>query len=172
MELLRARGWERYARFVESADLHLTLRFLGEISEETMDVLRENALELAARTEPVSYEIGRPALFPRVSRARVIAARVTPSGELRALVRELEALSQRAGLEAETRLFRPHITLARLRRGTIRPHLPSRPGTVPQQASSLSLLRTHLGDSSAAYEEVSRFPLKEPDVDPDENTVL
>jgi RNA 2',3'-cyclic 3'-phosphodiesterase len=160
MDLFRGRGWERFGHFVHPADLHLTLRFLGEIPEETSIALQAGASEIARRTEPFSYGLGRCLLFPRVSRARVIAARVDPGEALPKLVRNLEELCVQNGLPGEERLFRPHLTLARLRNQMKRPNLPSRPGERTQHATHFCLLRTNQSSGPEAYEEVARFSLE------------
>jgi 2'-5' RNA ligase len=160
MDLFRGRGWEKFGRFVSPDDLHLTLRFLGEIPEETSVALQAGAAELARHTPPFSYSIGRSILFPRVSRARVIAATVLPTEEMQKLVRELERLCVQTGLPGEERIFRPHMTLARLRNQMKRPNLPSRPGAITEHASCFSLLRTNQRGTPEAYEELARFALE------------
>jgi 2'-5' RNA ligase len=160
MDLFRGRGWEKFGRFVSPDDLHLTLRFLGEIPEETSVALQAAATELARHTPPFTYGIGRSVLFPRVSRARVIAATIAPSEELQKLVRSLEKLCVQSGLPAEERLFRPHMTLARLRNQMKRPNLPSRPGAITEHVSFFSLLRTNQRGTPEAYEELACFSLE------------
>lgn len=162
INLYRGRGWERLGRFVALGDLHLTLRFLGEISEETSANLQSGATAIASRTGPFSYTIGPGLLFPRVSRARVVAAKVIPGQDLQLLVRQLETLCVESGLPGDDRLFRPHITLARLRNQMKRPNLPGRTGEILQHATHFRLLRTNQGSGSEAYEEVTRFPLQGP----------
>lgn len=159
MDLFRGRGWERFGRFVAPNDIHLTLRFLGEIDDATSLKLQEGAADIARQTPPFTYAIERCALFPRVSRARIIAAKVEPGPELQQLVRALEKLCVESGLPPEERLFRPHITLARLRNQTKRPNLPGRTGFVAQRPDGFSLLRTNHGATPEAYAEVVRFPL-------------
>lgn len=160
IDLFRGRGWEKFGHFVQLEDLHLTLRFLGEIPEETSIALQAGATEIARRTAPFSYGMGPCHLFPRVSRARVIAARVDPGEVLPKLVRNLEELCVRNGLPGEDRIFRPHLTLARLRNQMKRPNLPSRAGETIQRATHFRLLRTNLGSGPEDYEEVARFPFE------------
>tara|TARA_R110002096_G_scaffold147671_8_gene307633 strand:- start:225 stop:788 length:564 start_codon:yes stop_codon:yes gene_type:complete len=161
IQLFRGSGWERFGRFVPTDDLHLTLRFLGELEDEKMEQLQSGAAEISEQTSPVHYEIGRSVLFPRVSRARIIAAKVTASPELKNLVKLLEQLAQDCGLEPETRLFRPHITLARLKHGQKRPNLPSRPGSISQKATEVLLLESRIGENGTYfYSEVATLPLK------------
>ncbi len=155
----RAAGWERLGRFVPLHQLHLTLRFLGEIPESTTGLLAGRAAELAAECAPVTYEIGPACLFPRVSRARIVAAPVQPSAELKALVKSLESLATDAGLEPETRVFKPHYTLARLKNAMRRPNLPNRPGTFLETATALHFIESTLGPEGAIYTSRGEFAL-------------
>lgn len=157
----RGSGWERFGRFIPTDDLHLTLRFLGELEDEKLEQIQQGAAEISERTGTVNYEINRAVLFPRVSRARIIATKVVASPELKALARELEQLATDSGLEPETRLFRPHITIARLKHGQKRPNLPSRPGAISQKAEELLLMESRTGENGTYfYSEFAAFPLK------------
>ncbi len=162
IQLFRARGWERFGRFIPAEDIHLTLRFLGEVEPGALEDLTAGAREIAGHASPARYEIGRCVLFPRVSRARIIAARITPSDELKQLQAKLEQLAVDCGLEQETRVFRPHITIARLKKGLKRPNLPSRPGTIGQRVESFRLLESRFGEAeTVAYREGELFSLGE-----------
>lgn len=161
IDLLRGRGWDKFGRFVHPADIHLTLRFLGEIPEETSTALQAGASGIARRTAPFSYGLGPCLLFPSVSRARVIAGTVESGESLSRLVRALEDLCVQAGLAREDRPFRPHITLARLRQRMMHPNLPVQPGGFVEHASQFSLLRTNLANGPEAYEAVAGFPFGE-----------
>ena len=156
---LRSRGWERLARFSPAENLHLTVRFLGDLKPETLEQLREAAASIARQMRPVSYQIGTSKLFPRVSRARVIVASVKPSPELRELNRELERVCVEAGLQPETFTYRPHITLARLKpTEKKRPNLPGYAIPVSQQAGSLVLYESKSGPDGAVYDPIGEFP--------------
>lgn len=162
MGLFRSRGWEKFGRFVAPGDIHLTLRFLGEIDEPTSLQLQAGAAEVARQTAPFTYTIERSVLFPRVSRARIIAAKVQPNEALQGLARALEQVCVKAGLPPEERLFRPHLTLARLRNQMKRPNLPGKTGSILQHPPGLFLLRTSQGSTADAYEEVARFSFAGP----------
>jgi RNA 2',3'-cyclic 3'-phosphodiesterase len=104
-------------KWVEPGNLHLTLKFLGEASEDRVpDLVR--ALETAcAGRAPLNLEITAPGAFPNARRPRVVwlglAGDLTPLAELAAAVeRALEPL----GFPSEDRPFRAHLTLGRVRR--------------------------------------------------------
>jgi 2'-5' RNA ligase len=100
------------ARWTPVENLHLTLRFIGEVDEPTaididavLGALREPSFELTLRG--VGEFGGRD--------PHAIWAGVAPSPALHHLVAKIESALQRMGLEAETRKYAPHVTLARLR---------------------------------------------------------
>ncbi len=159
IQLFRGRGLEHYGRFIQSEDLHLTMRFLGECEEEVLTQVRGQAAEIAQGLEPVSYEIERCIYFPRVARARVIAAEVNASEELKQLARRLEHMAVELGFKPERWSFKPHITIARLRQGLKRPNLPNRPGAIDQVARELLLLESLGTELGAEYGLIESFPL-------------
>lgn len=161
IQLLRGRGWERFARFVQAGDLHVTLRFLGEIEPGTLETLRARGAEIAAATPPFEYTMGRSVLFPRVSRARVIATEVATPSAMRGLVRKLEDAAVEAGLEAEKWGFKGHVTLARLKHGDAnRPNVPQKPGESVQRATQLLLLETIGSAEGNQYAVIESFPFQ------------
>ena len=112
--LLVARlGWEG-ARWRPLEALHVTLRFFGEIRE---DVARDLDAELSAvRAAPFEIELAGVGAFGDGPDIHAIWAGVAETEPLLRLARACETAARRAGLKAETRHYRPHVTLAYLRR--------------------------------------------------------
>ena len=111
-ELSLMRGGLSAARWVEPEDLHLTLRFVGDIDAATA---REVDLELGRikrKPFPVTLE-GLDAFGG--DKPRAIVSRVQTSGPLVELQAEHERAVRRVGVAPETRRYTPHVTLARLR---------------------------------------------------------
>jgi len=100
------------ARWQPVENLHLTLRFIGEVDEPTASDIdqvlasfRDKAFELRLRGVG---EFGR-------RDTHALWAGVASSPALHHLVAKIESALQRMGLPAETRKYAPHVTLARLR---------------------------------------------------------
>lgn len=106
------RGGLPGARWIDPANYHLTLRFIGDIDDS---VAHEIAMELhRIRRKP--FEVRLSGLAPFGGRKpRAIVATAMPSRPLLELQSEHERMLQRLGLEPEGRKFLPHVTLARLR---------------------------------------------------------
>jgi 2'-5' RNA ligase len=101
-------------RFVRAADLHVTMKFLGQIDLAASAELIARLGAVAAAHAAPELRATRAWAFPEPERARVITLELAdPAGELRALAHELDELAAEFGVERETRVFLPHITLAR-----------------------------------------------------------
>jgi 2'-5' RNA ligase len=108
-----ARGGVHGARWMEPADYHITLRFVGDVGHDV-------ALDIAE----ILDEIRRPPVIVRFDglswfggdKPRALVARIRPDPELVELQSEQERRMRRIGLPPETRKYTPHVTLARLRR--------------------------------------------------------
>lgn len=147
-------------RWVAAGNLHLTVRFLGQVDGALADgiVERLSFQELPA----FELELGEPGTFKRGRLARVVwlglRRGLEPAGALSSIV---EAECRRAGLEAEARPFQAHLTLARARdrEGSPLPALPPPPRLEPWRAGELVLYRSRLGRAGSVYEPLRTLPL-------------
>jgi RNA 2',3'-cyclic 3'-phosphodiesterase len=97
---------------------HLTLAFLGEVSEDTAAALGTRLERAAHRHPALSLSFASGGAFPAPGRARVFWTGIRGDGRaLEALARSVAAGARRAGAPPpdEGRRFRPHLTLARCR---------------------------------------------------------
>jgi 2'-5' RNA ligase len=102
------------ARWRSLEALHITLRFFGDLRE---DVARDLDTELSTiGGRPFEIGLEGAGSFGDGPDIHAIWAGVRESAELRQLAKACESAARRAGLKAETRHYRPHVTLAYLRR--------------------------------------------------------
>ena len=112
-QLSALRGGLPGARWVDPANYHVTLRFIGDIDEALAgDVYA--ILGNARRRGALPITLDSLASFGG-SRPRAVFARAVPTPDLLEVQAEQERLLRRVGLAPETRKFTPHVTLARLR---------------------------------------------------------
>jgi len=111
------RGGLAGARWIDPANYHLTLRFVGDVDRTTAEEVADSLLRVRRAAFPLRIS-GIGALGSRKHHA--IVARVEPSAPLVELQAEHERILQRLGLEPDGRKFTPHVTLARLRSGNAR----------------------------------------------------
>jgi 2'-5' RNA ligase len=100
------------AKWVEDDDLHITLRFAGDIDNRTADEFAGALAEIDQ--EPFALRVEGVGAFGG-NDPRTLYAGLAPCPQLEALARAVERAARNAGLEAEGRKFKPHVTLARLR---------------------------------------------------------
>ena len=108
---------ESPVRWVPAKNIHLTLKFLGDVSQADVDVINE-IIRIEAQTHPsFDISIGGLGSFPNSKRTRVLWIKIQAPTELEALQREIESACTRAGFRPEIRPFSPHLTIGRVRRG-------------------------------------------------------
>lgn len=100
------------ARWSDPAGLHVTLRFLGEADEGTLEDLHD----ALSQVDAPAFELALRGVgsFGQGPRTRLLWAGLDPSEPLAHLQRKVESAAVRAGFPAEGRRFSPHVTLARL----------------------------------------------------------
>lgn len=149
------------ARWQDENQLHLTLRFFGEIEPRQADDL-DAALQ-AVRAAPFALALRGVGHFETKGKAHTLWAGLAPSDELIALRRQVETAARRAGLAPESRKFAPHITLARLNRasGPALPFLAAQSALhgEPWPVEAFDLMESTLTPAGAEYETVRRYRL-------------
>jgi 2'-5' RNA ligase len=153
-------GW----RWVRPEGIHLTLRFLGEVSPADDARHREAWRRAAGESPAVGFTVGGLGVFPPRSSPRVLWIGVEstrPPDGLGVLAASLEAAARAEGFPEETRPFRPHLTLARAeRRGRPRRPEPERTARLGDvEASEVVLFESRLGPRGARYTALEAFPL-------------
>jgi RNA 2',3'-cyclic 3'-phosphodiesterase len=143
-------------RLVQSDSLHVTLCFLGSVAATEIDALAV-ACGLATGSPRPVLAVGQPAWLPP-RRPGVLAVDLDDAGgALAGLQAKLSAVLADGGwYEPERRPFRPHVTVARVRRGT-RARPPELPPPAPLRfvGSSVALMRSRPGSGGARYERLA-----------------
>lgn len=152
------------ARWQDDEQLHLTLRFVGEVESHLADDLAAALGQVYAPVPDIRLAgVGR---FEHRGRTDTLWAGVAPHDALAQLHRKVDAACVRAGLPPERRAYLPHITLARLPRSLgmnveIDRWLAAATGltSAPFALPHLILYQSHLARDGAQYEPVMRWPL-------------
>jgi 2'-5' RNA ligase len=160
--LLGAMGGVERARWQDEAQLHLTLRFVGEIDAPLANDLAAALGRVDAA--PFDLRIAGVGHFERKGRATALWAGVATSEPLLALQHKVERVCQRVGLEPEGRKFAPHVTLARLNTsaGPIGGWLAAHGALVapPWRVEEFRLYESVLTPAGSAYEPVVNYRLR------------
>jgi RNA 2',3'-cyclic 3'-phosphodiesterase len=102
----------RDARWVRIEGVHITLKFIGEVPSEKMEVI-EAALRTVPSPAPIKINFRGLGFFPNERRPRVLWAGIESSAALGALAAAVDASLEPLGITREQRAFSPHLTLAR-----------------------------------------------------------
>jgi len=158
-----ADGW----RWVEPRSIHLTLRFLGDVSPELDERCRQTWRTVAAGAPAFAIRLDGVGSFPQRGRPRVLWVGVREDGSdgrLASLAAAFETAARDIGFEHENRPFRPHLTLARARRSG-RATLPERHEFVSRSALHVDravLFRSELMPTGARYSVLEAFAFRAP----------
>lgn len=149
------------ARWQDDDQLHVTLRYVGEVerpvAEDIATILR------SVHAPALDLSLAGIGMFDRRGRPTALWAGVAPVEPLAALHRKIDHALVRIGLPAEGRAYRPHITLARLNAaaGPVDSFLAAHGGLTspPMRVDGFLLYESHLGHDGARYEAVARYAI-------------
>jgi RNA 2',3'-cyclic 3'-phosphodiesterase len=150
-------------RFTAPANIHLTLKFLGDVREEDLARVADALEPVRERHGPFEAAISGFGAFPSARRAKILWAGVGEGSEaLISLSRDVEESLEPLGFERENRPYVPHLTLGRARG---RPAKLEDAGVPPRVSRFLvdrvELVRSTLGKDGAVYSTLAAYPLSE-----------
>jgi 2'-5' RNA ligase len=150
------------ARWVEPENLHLTLRFIGEVEDGVLHDIDEALDAVSAQSFDLTLE--GSGQFGTGTRARTLWAGVARSEGLIHLQQKVESALVRIGLPAEERKYTPHVSLARLHNAS-----PDRLARFlaenglfragPIRVNHFTLFLSHFGRGGAVYEPLQDYAL-------------
>ncbi|HJY30880.1 MAG TPA: RNA 2',3'-cyclic phosphodiesterase [Pyrinomonadaceae bacterium] len=155
-----AASWSR----VEN--IHLTLKFFGNVALDRIPKISTAATRTTERFSKFEIGVGNTGVFPRPSRAQVLWIGVSdPTGQLSALQQQFETECAAEGFEKENRAYKPHLTLARLRKPERRladTHLQLTFEPIAVPLDELVVFRSELSSKGSRYTPISHHPLPNP----------
>lgn len=158
--LLGLMGGIEAARWQGDGQLHLTLRYAGEIDRHRANDLADALTHV--RFAPFALSVAGVGMFERKGRVHTVWAGIAPSPELTALQERIERCCINVGLEPETRKYAPHITIARLaaREDQVASFLAANHGfaSAPWKVEDFVLYESHLSADGARYEPITSYP--------------
>jgi len=153
-------------RWVSPDNWHLTLKFLGETNAAQVDSLNTALGEVARRHHAFEMTLGPFGGFPSLRGPRVLFYDVERGAtELRQLAEDVDvAVEKVLGLARETRAYRAHVTIARVKEA-LSPELATRFARVSPltgavtRVDSFDLIESRLARTGATYSVVKEFAL-------------
>ena len=156
-------------RPVRPEGVHLTLKFLGSVPQSEVPAVASAISSVVKQHRPFTLHIGGFGAYPGDHSPRVLWAGVSGTEALLRLRADIEESLTSLGFAADSRQWSPHLTLARIRDGTSKPHRRlawqalanldaiSRKTTV----SSVSLVASRLTPKGAVYNTVETFKMSQ-----------
>ena len=154
------------ASWVKPGNIHLTLKFLGDVAPEDLESIGEAIEEVAIRHRRFSLRIGGLGAFPNFARPRVMWTGVKAGGErVSALAQDINVALSCCGFLRDTNKFNPHLTIARLKeRIDLRPYAnqyrqyDSIQGA-EMSVKTISLIQSQLHPTGAIYSTLQSYSL-------------
>src|SRR5947199_6131583 len=150
-------------RWVRLENLHVTLKFIGEVPQTKLAGIRE-ALSGVRSKQLVTLDFRGLGFFPNEKHPRVFWAGIVASPNLKTLAADIDKATERLGIPREQRPFSPHLTLARF--GS--PGLPEKLRAAIQEnaarelgslrTSQFHLIESKLHPSGAEYTTLESLP--------------
>jgi 2'-5' RNA ligase len=149
-------------RWVRPENLHVTLKFIGEVPQTKLAGIRE-ALAGVRSEQSVTLDFRGLGFFPNEKRPRVFWAGIAASPNLRTLAADIDGATEKLGIPREQHPFSPHLTLARFEP----PRLPEKLRAAIQEnaerdfgslhSGKFHLIESKLKPSGAEYTTVESF---------------
>jgi 2'-5' RNA ligase len=151
------REFRRTVRWASEHQMHLTLKFLGEVPDDKVPDVTDGCARIAAECEPFEFVLNRTGCFPPEGRVRIVwgGSSVTPD-ELAHCVHKCEDVFEQIGFARENRPFTPHVTIGRVKvddtRGRLRRAVSDlRIARVAEHVESMTLFQSILSPAGARY---------------------
>lgn len=147
-------------------NIHLTVKFFGNVDQAKAPLISAAAARVVKEFSPIQIEVGKTGVFPRPSRPQVLWIGVGDSSRaLSEFQQRLENEFAREGFPKEDRAFRPHLTIARIRKphnanALAETHLSLEFAPVEVTLREFVLFRSELSSKGSKYTAISRHRLE------------
>ena len=157
----------RGVKWVQAQNIHLTLKFMGDISDDLVPMIKKRLLLLGSTHRPFTVDIRSAGVFPNFRNPNVLWIGIEASERLKSLFMEIDAALSEIGFKREGRAFSPHLTIGRVKdRRAIDPVVKELAtykdtffGTI--EVREILLMESVLKPSGAEYSEVAAIRLGE-----------
>ena len=147
-------------RWTRPENIHLTLKFLGDIRAEALDGIRDALGEACAQHASFDTALAELGAFPSARRARVLWVGVgAGSDQLRSLVADVDGILAPLGFEREKSPYVAHLTLGRVRGHPLNLDLPAGAEGTTFRVGRVQLTESRLTAKGATYRTMGDFAL-------------
>ena len=146
--------------WVEPENIHLTLRFLGQINDEQLNQIKKIVQEIAEKIKKFNIDLGVIGAFPDVSNPRIVWVGINFGfNHLNEINAELEDKLETINFAVGEKYFHPHLTIARIKSLDGENILPKitrkiRPKQLAETVDKLIIFQSELTPQGAKYTEL------------------
>ena len=168
MRRLRKEVPDAAASWGRVENIHLTLKFFGNIEVKRIQEISEAAERAVKEFSTFRIDVGGVGVFPRSSRPQVLWIGVAdPSGHLSALQERFENECAAEGFPKEDHAYKPHLTIARLRkpegaRDLAEAHLKMQFEQIEIDLKEIVIFRSELSPNGSKYTALSKHHVSNP----------
>jgi len=158
-------------RWIPTQNMHLTLKFLGDINTSHLEFLKQLLAREADSHPQFNLQLGGLGSFPNSRKPRLLWIGIQTPKDLASLQKSIEAGTTRLGYEQEERAFSPHLTIGRVRQ-TVSPQELQKIRTALDtiqlgnigiaRVDSVHLFKSDLQPSGSIYTKLFSAPLFKP----------
>jgi 2'-5' RNA ligase len=168
---LRQALGDETVRWIPAQNMHLTLKFLGDIASSHVDFLKQLLTREATLHSQFDLQIGGLGSYPTSRRPRILWVGLHIPAELVALQKSIETGTTRLGYEQEERDFAPHLTIGRVRQNASPADLPKIRAAMDNiqlgnigtaRVDSVHLFKSELQPNGSVYTKLFSAPLSKP----------
>lgn len=158
-------------RWVPAQNMHLTLKFLGDIATSHVDFLRQFLTREANSHKQFDLQLGGLGAFPTSRQPRLLWIGIHAPSDLVSIQKSIEAGSSRLGYEPNERPFSPHLTIGRARQSISQTELQKIRSTLESiqlgnigtaKIDSIHLIKSDLQPTGSIYTKLFSAPLSKP----------
>jgi len=158
-------------RWVPTQNMHLTLKFLGDIAASHVDFLKQLLTREAGSHPQFNLQLGGLGSFPTSRRPRILWIGIHAPADLTSLQKSIEAGTSRLGYEQEEHAFSPHLTIGRTRQSISQPELQKIRAVLDTiqlgnigivRVDSIHLIKSDLQPKGSIYTKLFSAPLSKP----------
>ncbi len=163
--ITKLRQYGRDVKWVKKENLHLTLKFLGDVAPSRIQTIELNLQKIAAMYSPFSVTLRSVGGFPSLIRPKVLWIGAEDGGKLNELYSALDTELYKSGFAKEEKPFSAHLTIGRVRESGDLTKLTEKMTLLKTKdfgittISSMSLMKSDLLKSGPVYSVVEDFPL-------------
>lgn len=164
------KGLKSDIKWVKPENIHITLKFLGEVEEERVEKIKEKLDSLSKWHTTFELKAVGTGVFPDFSRPRVLWIGIKSDERLQSLYQDVNSELETLGFERENRSFKPHLTIGRVRsRSDIKETLKILRGFSSRDFGKISvkeilLMKSTLKPTGAEYEKIFVTALRKEDL--------